>query len=228
MNLNEEKKYQMRQEVFEEIGLADKNIKIAEDYLDMTKEERKELLEQVEKQSFAALTNEQRQKSIAYLNYLDKRKQQEEMDRYMRLMFSIGGSTCGKVLVQWGYSINKKDIFEEVQAIAVNAEMMVWNANLLDKNSLKVLWEPARKEPEILLDAMEYCYNPMANAKVLLTAIYLNCKEPNSHKGSFLKGLVKGKDDREELKEQVAMMEGTFLKSLPNLFQTNLSEEEEK
>ena len=66
MNLNEEKKYQMRQEVFEEIGLADKNIKIAEDYLDMTKEERKELLEQVEKQSFAALTNEQRQKSIAY------------------------------------------------------------------------------------------------------------------------------------------------------------------
>ena len=228
MNLNEEKKYQMRQEVFEEIGLADKNIKIAEDYLDMTKEERKELLEQVEKQSFATLTNEQRQKSIAYLNYLDKRKQQEEMDRYMRLMFSIGGSTCGKVLVQWGYSINKKDIFEEAQEIAVNAEMMVWNANLLDKNSLKVLWEPARKEPEILLEAMEYCYNPMANAKVLLTAIYLNCKEPNSHKGSFLKGLVKGKDDRKELKEQVAMMEGTFLKSLSNLFQTNLSEEEEK
>ena len=228
MNLNEEKKYQMRQEAYEEIGLTEKNKEIAEEYLDMEQEERKELLEQVEKQSFTDLTNEQRMKSVNYLEYLEKRKKEPEMDRYMRLMFAVGGSTCEKVISRWGYMFDRRGVFEEAQATAIYAEKMVWSSHMLDKHGLRVLWEPAHKDPEILREAMEYCYNPSENAKILLRAIYLNCTEPNNSKGSFLKGIFQGKDAKEDLKAQAAMMEEAFLKSLSPMFQMKLSQEEEQ
>lgn len=227
MNLNEEKKYQMRQEVYEEIGLTEKNIRIAEDYLDMTQEERKELLSEVERQNFAELTTRKVLKSIEYINYLEKRKQQEEISRYKRLMFSIGGSTCGKLFSQWVYMVAAEDVLEEAQTIAIDAEMRVWDVSLLSKDSLGNLWKAARKDPEILREAMEYCYNPIDNAKILLCAIYLNCKDANSAKGNFLKKFFKSKDVADDLKEQVDLMEDILSNSFQAMFRERLSENEE-
>ena len=210
MNLNEEKKYQMRQEVYEEIGLTEKNIKIADEYLDMTQEERKELLSEVERQSFAKLKTWKVLKSIEYINYLEKRKQHEEIARYKRFMFSIGGSTCGKLFSQWVQDVAAEDILEEAQVIAIEAEMRVWEVSLLNKDSLGNLWKAASKNPEILREAMEYCYNPVNNAKILLRAIYLNCK-----------------DVADDLKEQADIMEDIFTNSFQAMFQEKLSEKEE-
>lgn len=217
MNLNEEKNYQMRQEVFEAIGLAETNKKIAEDYLNMEQEERKELLKKVEKQNFAVLTSEQKRKSIDYMNYLEKRKQKEEKERYMRLMFAIGGSTSTYITAHWAYSAFIREVLGEAQAIAIDAEISVEGNRLLNNRSFTTIWDAAYKEPEILLEAMEYCCN---NPRILLRAIYLNCKKPDSGKGSFLKGIC-------DLKDQTAIMEDTFLKGLSPLFQAKLSKEEE-
>ena len=227
MNLSEEKKYQMRQKVYEEIGLTEKNQKIAEDYLDMTGEEQKELLEQVERQSFAELTYNQRRKSVEYIDYLVKRKQQAEEERYKHLMFAIGGSTSAYVFSSWAYAIPHMGIFEEAQTVAMEAELLVQSTHMLNNRSLSKLWEVGRKDPEILREAMEYCYNPVQNADVLLLAVYLNCKEKDSGKGGFLKGILKGKDANEDLKKQIATLEGTFLDIFSPLFQVKLSDAEE-
>lgn len=227
MNLNEEKNYQMRQEVFEEIGLVETNKKIAEEYLDMEQEERTELLEKVEKQNFAILTKEQRMKSIDYVERLGKRKQQAEVERYMRLMFAIGGSTSTHIISQWGYRTSVKKVLGEAQAISVFAEVLVQNSHMLNERSLGGIWDPARRNPEILREAMEYCYNSIDNPRILLHAIYLNCKKPDNGKDDFLKGFRKGKEAREDLKKQVAIMEDTFLRCLSPLFQMKLSKEEE-
>ena len=227
MNLSEEKKYQMRQKVYEKIGLTEKNQKIAEDYLDMTGEEKKELLEQVERQSFAELTYNQRRKSVEYIDYLEKRKQQAEEERYKHLMFAIGGSTSAYVFSNWAYTIPDMEIFEKAQTVAMQAELLVQSTYMLNNRSLSKLWEIGRKDPEILREAMEYCYNPVQNANILLLAVYLNCKEKGSEKGNFLKGLLKGKDAKEDLEMQISALKGTFLDSFSPLFQINLSNEEE-
>lgn len=228
MNLREERNYQMRMEVLQVIGLAEANQKIAEDYLDMEKEERRELLEKVERQNFAILTKEQKVKSVDYVDHLKKRKQDAERERYMRLMFAIGGSTSTYVLSLWGYSAQAKEIFGEAQAAAIQAEVLVWNSHLLNDRSLSLLWNAAKKDPEILREAIEYCYNPINNAQLLLRAIYLNCKKPESNQGGLIKGIFSGKEKDEELKKQVAVFEKNIVDAVSPLFQMKLSREQEE
>ena len=227
MNLNEEKKYQMRQEAFEAMGLVEINKEIAEEYLDMEQEERKELLEKVEKQNFADLTGEQKVKSVNYVDYLKKRNLQAEKERYMRLMFAIGGSTSNDVVERWGYSVHINEILGEAQAVSIYAERVGNSIYALEYRSLSGIWNPAHKDPEILRESMEYCYNSVDNPRILLRAIYLNSKRSDSSKGSFSKGIFKGKNIEEDLKQQVTMMENTFLNGLSTLVQAKMSKEEE-
>ena len=50
----------MKQDLYEALGFAENNKKIANDYLDTTQEEKIELLNQVERQNFSVLENSQR------------------------------------------------------------------------------------------------------------------------------------------------------------------------
>ena len=128
MNLNEERNYQRLLNTLDVMKLSETNFKLAEQYLDVTQPENRELLDGAQPQDFSDLAKEHTAKCIDYIDHCTKRGRKEEVGRFVRFAAAVGGSTAYYVLVSWGWNLNSKlEYLTREQAAAIRAEGIVWN-----------------------------------------------------------------------------------------------------
>lgn len=216
MNLSEERNYLKLQETLDALGLTAKNRALADEYLDMLQPENPELLKKAEQQDFSGLESEPRKKTTDYVEHCTKRQKEDELGRFVRLVSAVGGSTAYYPLAlhHWNCSAFEKYLLPE-QCAAIDAECRVWRTSFLDYHSLQRLFDLGQKQPEVLYKARELCFHHFSNAKVLITAIYLNSVKPA---GGLLKNLF-GKGDSPEIRNAVQFLEADLLDSISNLFE---------
>ena len=230
MNLNEERNYQKLMDTLDALNLSEENRKLAEEYFSQGNEARN--LARVRLQDFSRLSEEERKKSVGYVEHLRKRGKKEELAHYVRFAAAVGGSTAGYVLLQYGWSL--ADIGEYLlpeQAAAIYAERIVWSPNALYWRNIKELSKEAAKDLKTICRAMELCCHQYNNAKVLLAAVYLHeNKHTHGSKNPFkeLFGKKIFPNDSEEGKV-VEFLEKNLTDSLPAVFQSpGLKEEEQR
>lgn len=218
MNLNEERNFLKLQETLDKLGFTQNNRALAEEYLDLSKPENQELLKKAERQDLSQLESEQQKKGKEYAAHCVKRKREEELGRFVRLVSAIGGSTAYYVLAQytWDLSAVKKYVPLEIQ-IAMEAESRAWNLHTLGYRTVKSFFELAKKEPEVLKRAGELCYHQYGNAKVLLMGIYLNSVKPANNGGGILKNIFGRGKENTEFNKAVQDLETDLCDSIPNM-----------
>lgn len=215
MNLSEERHYQKLLDTLDAMGLSDANQQLAEQYLDVTKEENRTLLEKAERQDFSRLATDQRRKCVDYVEHCLKRNRKEEMGRFVRFSAVVGGSTAYYVLVSYGWNLNTKLEYLTVeQASAIRAEGMAWNTYAL-RNAVSGMQQ---KSPQVLRNAMKLCYHQNDNAKVLLAGISLYHTKPKTGSGIF--GAIFSNALDRETEETVRFLENNLIDSIPNLFES--------
>ena len=96
MTADDEKESKMRVQLFAWLKLSEENEKIAEAYLDMDRQEDLRLLTQVKHQSFYRPLGYGG--DGGYLEWLQKKKRTEELERWLRFLTEVGGSTTWKIL----------------------------------------------------------------------------------------------------------------------------------
>lgn len=202
MNLQNERNYQAALQALEDLKLLPENQKIAEEYLDMTKEADAGLLKKTVRQSFYKMDEKDTQSSIKYINHSLERQRTEEVERYIRLLFAMGGSTiCYAIKDRWlriRYVLSRessglgpvlRSVLSPAQLLAVVAEDIVRTEDSLKRENFQNFWD--EKNTEVLREARKYCWSEYNNAEILLAAIYLNkkrweAKEPEQKKGLAL------------------------------------------
>lgn len=221
MKLNEERNYQMLLNTLDEMELSEENRRLAEEYLETSQAENRELLKGAKPQDFSRLGDDKRKKCVSYLEHLKKRGRTEEYGRFVRFAAAVGGSTAKYVLVSYGYALSTMlEYLTREQIAAIRAEVLVWNKYTLREAHLKVLYEVGKKNPEVLVNAMQICYHGSDNAKSILAASYLFVVKPEEKKSAFLKNLLsKPSEPDENLKKTVEYMENNLVDSLSNIFQ---------
>ena len=93
-------------ETLDALCLSADNRKRAQAWMDCSQPEDAELLNRMEKQDFSKLTREQQMMSKSYVERCEKRGKKEELDRYIRFLFAVGGSTSFYVSYET-YQINR-------------------------------------------------------------------------------------------------------------------------
>lgn len=215
MNLSEEKNYQKRMDTLDLMGLSEQNRFLAEQYLDMTVPENRELLEKVEHQDFSVLDQEKRRKCNEYVDHLRKRERMDEVGRFVRFAAAVGGSTAYYVLTTYGWNLNAYlEFLTRAQSAAMRAEGIVWNSYAL-KNAVSGV---DQKSPKVLRDAMKLCYHKSDNARILLAGISLFHTKSGKAQGGFLKALFSKGNTEEEVQDAVKCVEDNLIGSIPNLF----------
>lgn len=224
MNLSEERNYQKLLETLDAMELSEENHQLAEQYLDVTKEEDRALLEKAERQDFSGLAQEKCRKCIDYVEHCTKRGKKEELGRFVRLAAAVGGSTAYYVLVSYGWNLNTKlEFLTREQAAAIRAEGMVWKTYSL-RNAVSSL---EQKNPEVLLSAMDLCYHKHTNAKILLAAAGLYYTKPETGSGLFGAIFSMNKLSK-KAKEAVSFLESSLIDTIPKMFEsTNCPSNEE-
>lgn len=213
MNLSEERNYQKLLDTLEAMNLTEANQKLAEQYLDTSREENRELLLGAEHQDFSGLPTENKAACRAYVEHCKKRNRTEELGRFVRFAAAAGGSTAFYVLVSYGWNLNTVlEFLAREQAAAIRAEGIVWN-NYALKNAVDNM---GQKDPKVLFDAMELCYHKSDNAKVLLAGLGLY--HSRAEKGGFLTGLFSRSTEDKKEKDAVRFLEENLVDSIPNLF----------
>ncbi|MEH2930925.1 DUF4132 domain-containing protein [Candidatus Ventrimonas sp. KK005] len=187
MNLIEEKNYEMLMEVLDALGLSSKNRELAEMYLDPEEEANKDLLNEAERQDFSLLDDIKTNYGRNYVEHLKKNRWTEPLSRYICFVTAVGGSTAGYVIQRGmnGYLNYQKELIKIIQNLvsrkqwaSIFAEQTVWDSSNFVQVRLKELFDIGKREPEVLRQAMEFCYNDSDNAKVLLAGVYLHCVKP--------------------------------------------------
>lgn len=224
MNLSEERRYQKLFDTLDAMELSETNRQLAEQYLDVTKEEDRTILTKTEHQDFSGLTEEKRRKCTGYVEHCTRRGRTEELGRFVRFAAASGGSTAYYVLLSYGWNLNSKlEFLTREQAAAIRAEGMVWKTFSL-RNSVSNL---GQKNPDILFRAMELCYHKHPNARVLLAAAGLYYTKPDTGSGP-LGAVFSANKLSPEAKKAVAFLEDTVIATLPNMFgSTNAPSDEE-
>lgn len=220
MNLNEERNYQKLMDILDVLELSEKNQKLAEEYVSPEQSARPELLKEVEQQDFSKLDKEKQRKSTEYVEHCKKRNRMEILERYVRFLVAVGGSTATYMLNNSGWNVNTiQEYLTKEQFIAMRAEGLVWNNYALNQRMMKQLFDTGKQEPEVLRGAMELCYHEHTNAKVLLASIYLNNKKPQEKKGGLLKGLISKNSSNEdsEIQNTVKFLEDNLIGSLSSI-----------
>lgn len=224
MNLSEERSYQKLLSTLDAMELSEKNRQAAEQYLDMTKEEDRSLLEKTELQDFSGLSQDKCRKCIDYAEHCKKRDRKEELGRFVRFAAAAGGSTAYYVLLSYGWNLNTKlEFLTREQAAAIRAEGMVWRTYSL-RHAVNGI---EQKEPEVLLSAMDLCCHKHANAKVLLASLALCRTKPETGSGLF--GAVFSANKLSpKAREAVRYLENTLIDTIPKMFEgTNRPSDEE-
>ncbi|MBD5466622.1 MAG: DUF4132 domain-containing protein [Lachnospiraceae bacterium] len=215
MNLSEERNYQKRMDTLDLMGLTEQNRILAEQYLDMTGPENRELLEKAEHQDFSVLDQEKRRKCNEYAEHLKKRGRMDEVGRYVRFAAAVGGSTAYYVLLTYGWNLNAyQEFLTREQTAAMRAEGIAWN-NYALKNAVSGV---DQKNPKVLRDAMNLCYHKSDNARVLLAGISLYHTRSEKAQGGFLKALFSKGTPEEGVQDAVKCVESNLIGSISNLF----------
>lgn len=216
MNLENERNYQKLMEVLDSLELTENNRKLAESYLDMSKEENQTLLSQAEHQDFSKLTSTTQ--GSGYAEYLQKRKRLEEYGRYVRFAAAVGGATAQRVISYYDASA----YLRPEQAVAIKAENLAGGRYWWTRVPLNSLYDIGKKSPQTLLDAIDLCWQEKGNARVLLAAVYLYSvpaaaplTDPKKGQG-LLKGLLSKKDGGEnsKVRRALAILESSLTGSL--------------
>lgn len=225
MNLSDERNYQKMVELLDSLDLTEKNRQLAEKYLDMDQPEDRMLLSQVEKQNLAKLAKDNCRKSVNYLDHCQKRSRLEEKERYVRFMAAVGGATSYYVFRTYGYNTSTlQPYLTKAQEAAIRAEGIAWNAYLL-KSAVENLGE---KDPEVLYQATQLCYNESDNARVMLTGIYLSLTKPAKAQGGLKSLFSKSNPETEKrIQEAVKFLTDNLTGSMPNMFGTGAVTEED-
>ena len=188
MNLENERNYQKLMEVLDSLELTENNRKLAERYLDMSKEEDQALLSQVEHQDFTRLKS--MTEGNEYVNHLQKRNRLEEYGRYVRFTAAVGGATAQKVISYY----DATGYLSPEQGIAVRTESITEFYYKLSSVPMKPLYEMGKKSPQTLLDALDLCWQESVDARMILAAVYLYSVPPaaslTDEKGG--QGVLKG------------------------------------
>lgn len=218
MNLSEERNYQKLMETLEAMELSEENRKLAEQYLDMSLPENRELLKEVKRQDFSRLDREKQQKARAYGEHLQKRGRTEEMERFVRFAAAAGGSTACYVLISYGWNLDRyKDCLTDAQKAAIKAEAIAWTTWQLRDAAKNI----DQKDPEILREAATLCYHKSSNAQVLLLGLSLRYEKSGKAAGGFLKGLfskVSKEKPGKEIADAAKTLEENLVGSIGNLF----------
>lgn len=223
MNLGEERSRQKLSEVLELLGLSEKNLKIAERYLDPECGEERDLLLEAELQDLSGLDENARRKCRDYVEHCLKRDRREEFGRFVRFSAAVGGSTAYYVLVGYGWHLNRiLEYLSREQAAAIRSEGIVWNPYGLKS----VCSSMEQKSPEVLREAMKLCCHKSDNARVLLAALSLYYTRPA---GSTAAEPAAGVQDGTQIRvqETVDFLEANLLDSMDNLFTGALPSDEE-
>lgn len=227
MILRENKDDAKLKEAFDYLKLTEKNQALAEEYLDMSKPENKELLAQVEHQDYSELDKTQKEMLPRYVNYLRNRKKDEEAGRYIRFVTEVGGSTARYALSNSGSAWDLKYLepfLSPVQVVALRAEFYVWSRYNLEEYWINQVCDAARENPELFYEAVSLCYdNDAANTKMLLSACYLHCVKPLDDTKSSLRVPALADDTRaagdpEHVREMTDYLERRLIGNIDGLF----------
>lgn len=215
MNFKDERNYQKLLETLENLQLSEENQKLAEEYLDMTAPENRELLQKARRQDLSQLDRNKVGKCRDYMGHLRKRGRTEELSRFVRFVAAVSGSTAYFAFILYGWNTDSiKEFLTKEQETAIRAEGIVWNNYGLKKAAANL----AQNNTEILRKAMKLCYHRHGNAETLLAAMVLyNTKAESQEKGLLKKLLTKEKPN-EELKGVINCLETNLVDSIPNMF----------
>lgn len=202
MTADDEKESKMRVQLFAWLKLSEENEKIAEAYLDMDRQEDLRLLTQVKHQSFYRPLGYGG--DGGYLEWLQKKKRTEELERWLRFLTEVGGSTTWKILAHSSglarladldkmLSFLKGEHSEEMKT-AIRAGLCCSALISQKREEMKILYSMGEENPEVFLRAMEYCYDDCGGTwsvaaglgltKLLLAAVYLRWTEPGTASGT--------------------------------------------
>lgn len=224
MNLKGERDYQKLWEALEELQLSGENRELAEQYLDMTASENRELLKDAKRQDFSRLDRNKTGKCRDYLAHLKKRGRTEELSRYVRFVTAVGGSTAYFVFICYGWNVDSiKEFLTGEQAAAIRAEGIAWNNYGLKKAAANM----GQKNPEILKGAMKLCFHKYANAQTLLAALSLHYTQAERGQGGFFKKVFSGKKPENTQNDILKCLEVNVIDSIPNLFAGGSPSQEE-
>lgn len=191
MRLNQDRSGHL-DETLDALCLSADNRKRAQAWMDCSQPEDAELLSRMEKQDFSKLTREQQMISKSYMERCEKRGKKEELDRYIRFLFAVGGSTSFYVSYET-YQINRigfpkvKELVGPAAAASMVIEAVAWNENLLNANFMSELFTLGKKDPNVFLEAFDCCQNEYNNGQLLAAALYLHClDQKNSRTGAAL------------------------------------------
>lgn len=167
MNLENERIYQLLMNALDCLELTEGNRKLAESYLDMSGEEDRALLSGAEHQDFTKIKCAA--ESCNYVDYLQKRKLLEEYGRYVRFAAAVGGATAENVISYY----DATSYLAPEQAAALRAASAVSTQYRLNKVPIRHLYRAGKENPQVLLDALDLCWQEADNARLLLAAVYL-------------------------------------------------------
>ncbi len=227
MILKENKDYLKLKEALEFLNLTEKNQTLAEEYLDVSKPEDRELLAQAEHQDYSDLDNKAKEILSRYVNYLRNRKKEEEAGRYIRFVMEVGGSTARYALSSAGSAWDLKYLepfLSPVQVVALRAEFYVWSRYNLEEYWLNQVCDAGRNDPELFYQAKSLCYDEdAANTKMLLSACYLHCVKPLEDTKSSLRVPAPADDTRvegdpEHIREITDYLERRLIGNIDGLF----------
>lgn len=194
MILQESKENTIRKEYFDTIRLTKANRELAEEYLDMDRPEDPELLRRAEHQDLASPVRWLEAKSD-YMKWLQKRNRTGELERLVRLLVEVGGSTAWKALVGYKYFARPEDLEKQLACLKgprAEAQKMALRSGLCALSLITGKPEAVREvcrmgepDPSVFLDAVPVCYNgdrvsgseQERNTCMLLEAMYLSYME---------------------------------------------------
>lgn len=180
MNRKDDRAAEILADALDALKLTEKNRKLAEQYLE---EPEDGLLAQTEYQDFAELPEMEREACRTWCRKLRELKGAEELvSRYAVCMAAVGKASACYVLVKNRDLDWLSRLLSMEQKTAFRAELYAHASWTLEQSSLSVLADTGKKDPEVLVRAMELCCGADDASRMLLEAEYLYCASLASEK----------------------------------------------
>lgn len=188
------------QRALDSLELTEHNRQLADQYLDLSEPEDRELLKDAEIQNFGKL-DETVLGGVYYSFLIDSRKGNEALAaRFIRFVVRVGGTTARPMLSGRGAPGDFEyagKFLTPVETAALQADRIAWKESAWGEEEIRFLAEMGRKDPGALIQMRALCYNEDAvNTKMFLTAVYLYCVKPLEDTESVLRATEDEADAR--------------------------------
>ena len=160
------KENSIREEYFALIRLSKANREIAERYLDLDQPEEPELFAGIEHQDLASSVHWIEAKAD-YVKWLQKKKRTGELERLVRLLAEVGGSTAWKPLTSYEYAARPEALEKlldylkgpeaKAQKAALRAGLGALSLLLGRPEDVREVCGAGPEDPHTFLDALRYC-----------------------------------------------------------------------